>query len=757
MRSKYVVLSIVVVLILCVGVSYSYFIGENKGNKKNLKITSKDISIVLTDNMEISEEEIILGWRTSKSFSVKNNSNEVFNYNITIKDLINTFVTEGFLQYKITSTNGYNMSEYKDIPKSNEPKDIVLAYDIDIKEGELQEYTIEIIYKNSETVDQSEDMGKILSGTLAIIEGSVDPNILYNVTLNMSNANITSENPISSLKNGRVIFNYTLNEGYTLEGKRVECDNGAEGEIEENKITISKITKDNVCTVSPEKLKYTLTMVVKNGSTSPSNVVIEYGGSKEFTIVPSTNYTTTGMSVECNGSATKSINGSKVTIGNIKENQTCTVTTKILPKVTLTVTNGTGGGTKYVSTSGGNVTFTISPNSGYGLFGDIEGDCTLSGNTVTASNVTSDRTCKITLKNNTLYNKILADHKEVKTRSSFDSILGDANATTGVIYKTSGEGQTEDGSIVYYFAGNVSDNWVKFAGFYWRIIRTNEDGSVRLLYAGTSPNTTQGYIGGKTYPYNGTYNDTMYVGYMYGSTGSLSNNRSNTTSSPIKTTIDNWYRDNINSSYNGYVSQTAIYCNDRSGDGYQTTGSVYYASYNRLQHNNTTGRKPTYKCGYNAGGGYTNTKDTWVTKAEGMYSDASNADKFSKNTSKGGNGKLTYPVGLMTADEVAYAGGRWGTNSPYAYYYLNSTGGSVTGDKYWWTMSPYYFSGGTSRMFGVGGSTYPGRLHDGHVGSSGAVRPVVSLKSCVLVSGGKGTSDSPYEVSVNGTCSASVN
>ena len=357
----------------------------------------------------------------------------------------------------------------------------------------------------------------------------------------------------------------------------------------------------------------------------------------------------------------------------------------------------------------------------------------------------------------TLYNQIIADHPIVLTRSSFDAVVGTEVATSGTIYKTNGT-FTEDGSDVYYFAGNVADNWVKFGGYYWRIIRTNEDGSVRLLYAGTSPNTTEGYINASQ-AYNGTYNNTMYVGYMYGSTGSLSNNRTNTTSSPIKTTIDNWYRDNINGSYGNYVSQTAIYCNDRSGDGYAASGNMGYAAFSRLYHLNQSGRKPTYRCGYNSAEGYITYSSGWVwnNKAAGMYSDANNADKFTKSTTTG-NGKLTYPVALMTADEVAYAGGVSGTNSSNTYYYLNSVNESVTGDKWWWTMSSYYaYSRSYAFLFGVYGSAAPGRLTHLSTTSAYAVRPVLSLKSCVLVSGGKGTSESPYEVEIDKSCEVKEN
>ena len=206
---KYLGLVVIVVLILCVGVSYSYFVRESS-EEKSFKISSKDLSIVLTDNMELNGNNITPGWSDSKSFSVKNNSNGTYNYNIVLKDLVNTFVSEGYLQYKITSSNGYNMLEFIDIPKSDEQQDIVIGYDIDIEKGIMQEYTIEFVYRNSED-DQSEDMGKIFSGSIAIVEGTVNPNIKYSVRLSGNDFTVDSSVK-ETIKNGSVEFNVEANE-----------------------------------------------------------------------------------------------------------------------------------------------------------------------------------------------------------------------------------------------------------------------------------------------------------------------------------------------------------------------------------------------------------------------------------------------------------------------------------------------------------------------------------------------------------------
>ena len=238
--------------------------------------------------------------------------------------------------------------------------------------------------------------------------------------------------------------------------------------------------------------------------------------------------------------------------------------------------------------------------------------------------------------------------------------------------------------------------------------------------------------------FNEIDNSPLDAGYMYGTSGSLANNRTNTNSSTIKQTIDTWYENNLLTNYDKYISKTAIYCNDRSiGSGtYSTSSSFYYGAYTRLYTNKT----PTYKCGGNITGG--------------LFATADVADKFSASTSGGGNGQLQYPIALMTADEVAYAGGVYGTSlsSPYAWYYTNSTGGSITGKTLWWTMAPHGWGGSSSKVWAVDESGAPGRLNYRDVGESKAVRASVSLKSCNLISEGDGTASNPYKINYEESC-----
>ena len=350
--------------------------------------------------------------------------------------------------------------------------------------------------------------------------------------------------------------------------------------------------------------------------------------------------------------------------------------------------------TSKTTTENGQVTFYTDA-----IIDSVSG-CTneISDGKVIVKNITSNTTCNINVSYMKLYDKLLADKTtRPGARTDFSTVL--TNDNTKTLYTS-----TENGTTVYYFAGNATDNWVKFGknasnqDLYWRIIRTNSDGSVRLLYHGTSTTAENAYISSST-AFNSSYNDSKYVGYMYDSNG---------TNSTIKNTIDTWYKNNL-TNYTKYLSTTAIYCNDRTGDG------TYFGAYTRL----ITNKTPTYDC--------TDTND-----------------KFTVDTSTG-NGKLTYPIALMTADEVSFAGGLWATNASTWYYY-NSAKGSSTGSTYWWLLSPYHWYGSYANVFVVYGSSNPGYLIDNSVGNASGVRPAVSLKSCVKTSGGDGSASAPYTI-----------
>ena len=308
-----------------------------------------------------------------------------------------------------------------------------------------------------------------------------------------------------------------------------------------------------------------------------------------------------------------------------------------------------------------------------------------------------------------------------------------ANVTTASdkgMYK-----KVDDLGTSYYYRGAVNNNWVKFGkegtkDIYWRIIRINGDGSIRMIYSGTTdPKTdlsvtgsngvymtgTGTQINATTYQFYGSFNNPSYVGYMF----TEGQQHGNGTQSTIKTAIDNWYAGTTletDATTKELVSQDQIFCNDRSattsdsGTPGEISGSMsttyYYGAYVRL----VTNKSPQLKC-------------------------PTASDKFTVNTSKG-NSALTYPVGLITADEVAMAGGVYNTTNSSYYLYTN---------EYYWLGSPINFRSADSSAYGfiVRDS---GRVGTSIVNNDYGARPVVSLSSKAKLSG-NGTYSNPYTVS----------
>ncbi len=496
MNKKSITILVVCLIVSVMSVSLAFFSARIIGNGKNVSVNAKELTINFDNNNEIASGIIEPGWSSTNTFSVENKSKTTFTYDIVLKNYKNTTKTNGYLVYKITSTNGYNMTEYKDMPKDGENTyDLVIARGITIEPGSSnkQSYTLEIKYLDS-TEDQSIDMGSTVTGSLYIVEGTTNENNPY--------------------------------------------------------------------------------------------------------------------------------------------------------------TKGT---------------------LGY---------------------------------------KIMEDNSNIKTRTDFSTSYTDVNI--GTMYKAK-----EDNTDVYYFAGDARNNWVKFGGYYWRIIRTNSDGSIRLLYHGTSPETQNAYIGDSEIAFNENYNDSMYVGYKYGTSGSLENNRLNTNDSTIKKTIDTWYKDNL-VNYTKYLSTTAVYCNDRElGSGtYSATGNqFYYVGYTRLGAN----KNPSYNC-------------------------TNEYDAFSVNNTKA---QLTYPIALMTADEISYAGGVW-TKNAATWYYLNSKSNASikNGQNEWWLLSAaswdtdkssvvFKVSSTQDRKANFGAQSVQYKLH---------VRPVISLKKDLIYKSGDGSATSPYTI-----------
>ena len=273
------------------------------------------------------------------------------------------------------------------------------------------------------------------------------------------------------------------------------------------------------------------------------------------------------------------------------------------------------------------------------------------------------------------------------------------------------------GKNSYYFRGATDNNWVRFAGFYWRIIRINGDGSIRLIYSGIDNGsvqdsnrlgpTTQISLDSSTisYPFNSEYRLSEYAGLKY----TLGSQHGQDNNSDILDTLITWYNGSGLVNYNSYLDLDIGFCSDRTmASGYtwssQPTNTIRFAVYDRIARNYS----PSLEC---------------------IENDI-----------------IRVPVGLITADEVIFAGGSYSETNQNYYLYTNSR---------FWTISSCAFSGngdcvGPWTVGGVGGIVMlnvndNGYLRGSYASGSFGVRPVINLRSDVNLTG-TGTSTDPYVV-----------
>ena len=291
--------------------------------------------------------------------------------------------------------------------------------------------------------------------------------------------------------------------------------------------------------------------------------------------------------------------------------------------------------------------------------------------------------------------KILKDNEaQADTSIDFSKISSDTNGK-GLYYTST---NTEDNKVTYYFRGEVENNYVTFAGFTWRIVRINEDGSIRLI--------KQDSIGKSKFNEDDT--DNAYVGYMYGTVGASTyeETHANINSSTIKTFIDTWYQNNL-MSYSSYLADSG-FCGDRSivdGLGYGTN-ATRYGGYDRA-----VASAPQFKC-------------------------PQESDLYTTKTSNKGNKALDYPIGLLTSDEAVYAGVVYGVKNSSIYLRNNLNFRLGT---------PFFGNSNSSTdSFRSDGRTYIARVQ----GLMDTI-PVINLKSTIEITTGDGTKTNPYTIKTN--------
>ena len=293
----------------------------------------------------------------------------------------------------------------------------------------------------------------------------------------------------------------------------------------------------------------------------------------------------------------------------------------------------------------------------------------------------------------------------------------------------------DDYGTSYYFRGAVTNNYVEFANKCWRIIRVGGDGSVKLILhndnptgvanpcasANNSASAAFARYSGTTYTskFNEKEDDNAYVGFRYGTSGSstYTATHANTNKSTILTNLETWYNNNLKT-YEKVIADT-VWCNDKTvtdktynpwnwsnvnGLGYGTNVTIYGATQRLVSTSRSAGGTgPSFKC-------------------------------------NGELSKITSKVGLITADELAFAG--------YAHELENTTTylQENIGTLWWWSLSPYDFSSIGAAVWGVlGGNGYFST--SGVSDHAGGLRPSISLKSTTNVTG-DGTSSSPFVVKI---------
>ena len=328
----------------------------------------------------------------------------------------------------------------------------------------------------------------------------------------------------------------------------------------------------------------------------------------------------------------------------------------------------------------------------------------------------------------------------------------------------------DDLGTSYYFRGAVDNNWVKYGKYtkntyytyddnwnytlvdscdglencykiaskgddmYWRIIRVNGDNSIRMIYTGTTApdNNTKvvmmestnnsGYRGANSAgmsKFNKKWNSAEYVGYMF----TVGQQHGTGTDSTIKTYLDNWYANYTDLNKTGTQITDQIYCNDRTA----STSDVAYSPTNYTTLTSWNSTETTY---------YYGAYGRIVKDNNPMLTCAVDSDRFTVNKINGkGNSALTYPIGLITADEVEMAGNNWSESNDSYYLY--------TGDDYW-VGSPSRFRDGDVangvRVFAIGLLGY------GDANNDFGARGVVSLSSESKLLG-SGTYNDVYIVS----------
>ena len=373
-------------------------------------------------------------------------------------------------------------------------------------------------------------------------------------------------------------------------------------------------------------------------------------------------------------------------------------------------------------------------------------------NTVSIDSKTTDSySLVITYANLTDVDQSIDMGKELSLRVNIDEAVGTIfeNASEGTLLKAIGndnliskpltipgvEPSSENEAVLagtednygtsYYFRGNVKNNFVNFSGMCFRVVRVQGDGSIKITLADRDHECNSS-------DYNTSLADSAFIStdtFSYKTTISNTSDDLKYETSDLKTVLETWLNGGSytagtkTGTFEKKIDDTKLveteWCNDMS-----ISSKTYYDQ----ERNEIEDASKAVYTDYNYGA-FDRIVNTQSPTLKCNMKGHDNSEAL----------KVNAKIGLLTADEIAFAGGSY--EESIWTYYLKDNANQLN-----WTMSPSrWLSDGDTRIWYVGTD---GKLDRSYVivGNSHSIRPAVTLKSNVTITSGDGTQKNPYVV-----------
>ena len=641
-------------LVLVVGTTYAYFTAKVIGNDeaKNTQVYAGIMSLKLDGTQELNASNMLPGATKEVEFSVENTGTLTTTYELDMKEVYNNFVYIEELEYTLEQDGTVILNEAI-APSTDE----VILPAVVINPKEKQTYKLKLTFKETGD-DQNANQNKTFSGKVQI-SGIDSSNYLQAKVLarsiNTNEPDFTNGDPLYLTSkyinknnersiNSKISGNRAIGDGYTFNEKTgLYTLTNVKTDQTFNKSTIGKYACPNNTGIC--EIMYKIKEVQE--SSEPDNYTINIATNKNISYIS---------------------NNNKIVSDNYHIDQETGYYFLDNPSEVKSYNQSDIG--KYTCNN-----TTSKCSTMYKI------------NSVTDTTVNNVDTYTRT----TNYNKII--------KSDEYSINYNAIYSKSGLYKTN-----DDDKDSYYFRGKIDNNYVSFANNLWKIVRINNDGSIRIIRT-TSIITdvfnkqitpVENRVG---YTYNNESNCTKEnpcISDYNNETSTFINNKT-VTDSTIKTNLETWYINNL-ANYNDKIV-LSDYCNDTSIAENDESGYTYYGVYERIVNKH----QPTLQC-----------PDTSVNY--------------------GGNYKLK--IGLLSADEMNYAGYLYSSQSNIAtgYNFLDNS-------NYWASMSPYRTHDNSAEIF-YGTS----KLTNNFTNSQRGTYPVINLKSDIKITDGDGSKSNPYVV-----------